>query len=95
MRIEGVIRLEAIVDKLESKHRVTTAEVEDVLAAQPRFRFVERGHQPDENVYGPLGRTQDGRRLLVFFVHKARTHEALVLSAREPSQRERRLYEKE
>lgn len=94
MRIEGVTWLEAIVDKLESKHHVTTAEVEDVLAAQPRFRFAERGHKPGENVYAALGRTHDGRRLLVFFIYKPRTHDALILSAREPSRRERKLYEK-
>lgn len=94
MRVEGVTWLEAIVEKLESKHHVTTAEVEDVLAAQPRFRFVERGHRPGENVYAAFGRTHGGRRLLVFFVYKARTQDALILSAREPSQRERRLYEK-
>lgn len=94
MQIEGVIWLEAIVDKLESKHHVTTAEVEDVLAARPRFRFVERGHRAGENVYAAFGRTQNRRRLLVFFVYKPRTHDALILSAREPSQRERKLYEK-
>jgi uncharacterized DUF497 family protein len=45
-------------------------------------------------VYAAFGRTGGGRRLLVFFVYKPRTHEALILSAREPSRRERRLYEK-
>jgi uncharacterized protein len=94
VRIDGVIWLEAIVDKLESKHHVTTAEVEDVLAAGPRFRFVERGHRAGENVYAAFGRAQNHRRLLVFFVYKPRTHDALILSAREPSQRERKLYEK-
>ena len=73
---------------------MTTAEVEDVLAAQPRFRFVERGHKPGENVYAALGRTHGGRRLLVFFVYKPHTHDALILSAREPSRRERKLHEK-
>ena len=94
MRIEGIIWLEAVVEKLESKHDVTTMEVEDILAAKPRFRFVERGHRRGENVYAALGRTAAGRRLLVFFVFKPRTREALILSAREPSQRERKLYEK-
>ena len=94
MRIDGVTWLEAIVDKLESKHHVTTEEVEDVLASQPRFRFVERGYRPGENLYAALGRTRGGRRLLVFFIYKPRTHDALILSGREPSQRERKLYEK-
>ena len=94
MRIEALIWLEAIVDKLEIKHHVSIDEVEDVLTSQPRFRLVERGHRAGENVYAAFGRTQAGRRLLVFFIYKPHTHEALVLSAREPSQRERKLYEK-
>ena len=94
MRIGGILWLEAIVDKLASKHHVTTEEVEEVLAGQPKFRFVEQGHRFGENVYAAFGRTRAGRRLLVFFVHKPRTREALILSAREPSVRERRFYEK-
>jgi uncharacterized DUF497 family protein len=45
-------------------------------------------------VYAALGRTRAGRRLIVFFVYKPRSREALVISAREPSGRERKLYEK-
>jgi len=93
VRIEGVIWIEGIVEKLSSKHRVSADEVEDLLAAQPRFRFVERGHRRGENVYAALGRTRAGRRLIVFFVHKPRANEALIVSAREPSKRERNLYE--
>jgi len=94
VRIDGIIWLEAIVEKLESKHHVATAEVEEVLGVRPGFRFVERGHRAGENVYAAFGRTRSGRRLLVFFVYQPRTHEALIVSAREPTQRERRLYEK-
>ena len=94
VRIGGIIWLEAIVDKLDSKHHVAVEEVEEVLARAPGFRFIERGHRPGENVYAAFGKTQSGRRLLVFFVYKPRTREALILSAREPSQRERKLYEK-
>ena len=94
MRIDGIIWLEAILEKLESKHHVATAEVEEALGGRPGFRFVERGYRAGENVYAAFGRTRSGRRLLVFFVYKPRTHEALIVSAREPTQRERRLYEK-
>jgi len=95
LRIDGIIWLEAVIEKLANRHGVTTDDVEDVLAAEPRVRFIERGHRRGENVYAAFGRTGGGRRLLVFFVYKPRTHEALILSAREPSRRERRLYEKE
>ncbi len=51
-------------------------------------------HDAGENVYAALGRTPRGRRLLVFFIYKPRTHDALILSAREPSRREWKLYER-
>jgi uncharacterized DUF497 family protein len=54
----------------------------ELLSARPRFRYVERGHRRGENVYAALGRTRAGRRLIVFFVYKPRTREALVISAR-------------
>ena len=94
MRIEGITWLEEIVDKLARKHGVSVDEVEGLLSSRPRFRYVERGHRRGEDVYAAVGKTEAGRRLIVFFVYKPRTQEALVLSAREPSQRERRRYEK-
>jgi len=40
--IEGVIWLRGVVDKLASKHRVETFEVEGVLNVKPKARFVEK-----------------------------------------------------
>lgn len=94
MRIEAITWIEAIVDKLAAKHRVSPGEVEDVLSARPRFRYVERGHRPGEHVYAAFGRSRAGRRLVIFFVYKPRSREALVISAREPSAKERKQYEK-
>ncbi len=91
MRIEGVIWLDAIVEKIERKHDVSLEEVEEVFAGKPRFRYVERGHRRGEDVYAAIGKTAAGRSLIVFFVHKPRTREALVVSARGPSRRERNL----
>lgn len=79
--------LEEILDKLERKHRVQGTEV---LDNRPRFRFVERGHH--EGVYVALGRTDAGRFLAVFFVFK-RDGRALVVSARDMTSAEKRLYE--
>ena len=45
MRIEGVIWLRDVVDKLAFKHHVETDEVEEVLSSQAKFRFVERGKE--------------------------------------------------
>jgi len=41
MKIEGIVWLSQIVDKLISKHSVEIYEVEEVLAGNARFRFVE------------------------------------------------------
>ena len=47
----------------------------------------------DEDVYVALGRTEAGRYLAVFFVYKA-TREALILTARDMTHKERRKYER-
>lgn len=91
MRITGVIWLEVVADKLQRKHRVTTDEAEEVLANRPRFRRLEAGDVQGEDLYAAPGRTRAGRFLIVFFVYKA-SAEALIVSAREMTGREKRLY---
>ena len=49
--------------------------------------------EPGENLYAALGQTDAGRYLIVFFVYKT-TREALLISARDMSKKERRQYEK-
>lgn len=93
MKIEGVVWLREVIDKLATKHRVEGHEVEEVLQNQPKFRFVEKGDRKGEDVYMALGQTDAGRRLAVLFIHK-RTKEALILSAREMAKSERRQYAK-
>ena len=68
MRIEGIIWLDQIVDKLDSKHSVQTHEVEEVFLEKPKFRFVEKGERRDEDVYLALGQTESGRCLTVLFI---------------------------
>jgi uncharacterized DUF497 family protein len=91
MKIVGLIWLEEIVEKLEVKHRVIPEEVEQVFRRQPGIRRMNRGHYRGEDVYRALGQTDAGRYLVVFFIHKT-THEALVLSARDMDDKERRAY---
>ncbi len=94
MKIEGIIWLNQIVDKLAFKHQVETFEVEEVLDGKPKFRFVEKGDRKDEDVYMALGQTKAGRYLTVLFVHK-QTKEALVfLSARKMANKERKMYDR-
>lgn len=70
MKIEGVVWLDQIIDKLISKHAVETFEVEEVLSAKPRFRFVTRGDRKGEDVYMALGRSEAGRYLTILFIYK-------------------------
>ena len=92
MRIESILWLEEILDKLWRKHQVDEHEVVEALQNRPKFRFVERGLREGEDVYVAAGRTDAGRLLVVFFVLKA-SGEALILSARDMSPAERRRYE--
>lgn len=93
MKIEGIIWLRDVVDKLATKHHVELDEVEEVLNGRPKFRFVEKGERKGEDVYMALGRSQAGRYLAVLFIYKE-TKEALVLSARDMARREREQYGK-
>jgi len=93
VRIEGIVWLRDVVDKLISKHQVETYEVEEVLNGKPKIRFVEKGEREGEDVYLALGQTASGRYLAVLFIYK-QTKEALILSARDMAAKERRRYGK-
>ncbi len=93
MRISALIWLEDIVRKLQQKHHVTQDEVREVLRNCRHFRFVEKGHRAGENLYAALGQSDAGRHLIVFFVHK-RSGQALVVSARDMTDAERKRYGK-
>lgn len=92
MKIIGLIWYENIIEKLEQKHNVQQHEVREVLANDPKFRYVETGLQPDENLYAALGRTNAGRYIIIFFINK-KDKQALVVSARDMTRAERKKYE--
>jgi uncharacterized DUF497 family protein len=93
MKFKGIIWLKDIVEKLERKHSVTTTEVKEVMDAARRFRFVEDGYFEGEDLYALQGQTDAGRYLTVFFIRKL-TGEALILSARDMTDREKKSYGK-
>lgn len=78
-------------DKLERKHNVQRYEVFEAMRGNPRIRFSQRGKRRGENVYTAYGRTDEGRYLVVFFIYKT-TRVALVLSARDMDESERKRY---
>ena len=93
MKINTIIWLENIVNKINSKHGVTRREVIEVFCNAPYFLFVENGFRKGENVYSALGRTSGNRYLIIFFVYK-NSKDALIISARSMTPGERKRYEK-
>ncbi len=91
MKIAGFIWLEEIVQKLVWKHSVETEEVRETFLNNPKFRFIEKGHRKDENVYAAFGQTDAGRYLSCYFVYK-NDRRALILSARDMTDAERKRY---
>ena len=93
MKISGIIWLQKIVDKIETKHHLLPEEVEEVFANRPEFRFIEDGDVSDEDVYAAYGRTDAGRYVTTIFILKPRGR-ALVITAREMDRKERKHYGK-
>jgi hypothetical protein len=73
------------------KHGVSASECEQVFFNQPLLVAVDAAHSGKEVRYYELGRT-DANRLL-FLVLTVRKDLVRVISAREMSRRERRVYE--
>jgi uncharacterized DUF497 family protein len=93
MYIDDFVWLPDVLEKLAIKHGVTQDEAEEVFFNRPQYRFVESGHRRGEDVHTASGQTDVGRYLIVFFIHKP-GNTALILSARDMDQKERRRYER-
>jgi len=93
MYIDDFIWLPDIADKIAIKHNVFQEEAEEVFFNKPKYRFVESGYTPGEDVYSASGRTDAGRYLIVFFIRKP-GNKALILSARDMDRKERKRYER-
>ena len=92
MYVSDIIWLPHVIDKLNWKHQVYPEEVDEILFGKPQYRKIQKGHVPGENLYAALGQTEAGRYLIVFFIFKP-SNEALILSARDMSNTERKQYE--
>ncbi len=93
MKINGFIWPEDVIDKLAWKHHITVEEVEEVFENRPRIHFVQKGHVVNEDMYAARGQTEAGRYLTVFFIYKE-DRKALLVSARDMDQKERKNYGK-
>ena len=93
MIIKQIIWFESVVEKLHSKHGVSQNEVREVFENNPRFFFIEEGNFQGEDVYSAMGRTDAGRYLIIFFIYK-KTKDAIILSARQMTSKEKKRYGK-
>jgi uncharacterized protein len=92
MQIDYIVCPEIIEEKLARKHHVTMREVRQALLNGPRIRFAERGYVEGEDVYAAFSQTFGGRYLSVFFIFKPGENTAIIISARDMSQKERKTY---
>ncbi len=91
MKIHNFIWLEEFEEKNIVKHHVYPAEIVEAFFNRPAFRYIEPGRRPGEDLYAVYGQTDAERYLIVFFIHKANDN-ALIISARDMTRKERRLY---
>jgi uncharacterized protein len=92
MRIDFIVCPDEIIEKLARKHNVSEQEARQVLLNNPRIRFAESGYVEGEDVYAAFGQTFGNRYLSVFFVYKPDNKTAIIISARDMSQKERKAY---
>ena len=91
MTIRDIIWLHRFRQKVESKHGLSTEEVEYVLQQKPLIRFHERGNVKGENLYTAWSQTWTGRYVMVVFILKKGSR-ALPISARVMTTREKKRY---
>jgi uncharacterized DUF497 family protein len=72
------------------KHQVDYAECEEVFFNQPLLISEDTKHSSQEERYYVLGRSDTGRTL--FLVFTIRSNKIRVISARDQSKKERKLY---
>ncbi len=73
-------------------HQVTPAGYEQAFFNRPILVAVDEGHSAEERRYAALGQTKAGRRLAIVFTIRGTL--VRVISARNMSRRERRIYER-
>ena len=93
MYIDDFIWLPVVIEKLSIKHHVTQDEAEEIFFDLPKYRFVESGYLPGEDVYSACGQTDSGRYLTIIFINKP-GNTALIITARDMDKKERKRYER-
>lgn len=82
---------EGNLNKNWEKHQVSNSESEEVFFNLPLLLQTDEAHSKAEARYYVLGQTNAGRRLFIVFA--IRIEKISVISARDMSKRERKIYE--
>ena len=80
------------INKNFEKHKVSDKESEEVFERQKKFIFEDQKHSLVETRYMIWGETNKKRKLTIFFT--MRNKQVRIISARDMSHKERRVYEK-
>ena len=81
--------------KSVDKHGVSQSEAEQVFLNEPLLLLADPGHSQTEQRFHALGRTDDGRGLLVTFTMRGGGRLIRVIFARDVNRRERARYASE
>jgi uncharacterized DUF497 family protein len=92
-RVEGFDWDKGNIEKNWERHKVSFIECEEVFFNEPLIVQADEVHSITENRYYALGRTNDERYL--FIASTIRANKIRVISARDMSKRERRIYGEE
>jgi uncharacterized DUF497 family protein len=93
LKITDIIWKDRFVEKLSTKHGVSTREAEEALRCAQVVRRIAKGQVHGENVYSAMAHIDNGRYLIVFFIMKKHGI-ILPISARDMDGPERKYYEK-
>ena len=78
--------------KSEAKHGVSRAEAEQVFFNSPLLLLDDRKHSQAETRYHAMGRTDDGRPMMIAFTLREQGTLIRVISARDMKRAERNSY---
>jgi len=79
-------------DKNYQKHKVSFKEAEEIFFNRPLKIFKDKKHLQVEERFIALGKTDNGRKLFIAFT--IRKNKLRIISARNQSRKERKIYEK-
>ena len=75
------------------KHGVTQGEAEQIFLNEPLYLSADEKHSGSEHRYRALGKTTDGRPLVVIFTLRQSGRRIRIISTRDMNVKERKLYE--